>query len=233
VDAAAEHVETGAIVAELAELAASDGNIHRQDGRRGFLPVAPEITKGNPISSRVKWVYTYATNVEGYLVSKARLVWAHNAGTQPGGSEFEQNTMSNVAKSLHWKALIHTALVDGAHIKRLDISNAHQSSRRGPTDPPAYSYPIPGCPMHTPDGVEANMQWLNMLNGMPPAGAAFEGDLSALTKEFGMRSMIQDDHGYVYDKYLKLCFNVDDILVAYKGSALGEFVAHLSKRCGR
>ena len=44
---------------------------------------------------------------------KARLVWAHNAGTQPGGSEFEQNTMSNVAKALHWKALIHTALVDG------------------------------------------------------------------------------------------------------------------------
>ena len=60
---------------------------------------------------------------------KARLVWAHNAGTQPGGSEFEQNTMSNVAKSLHWKALIHTALVDGASLKRLDTSNSHQSSR--------------------------------------------------------------------------------------------------------
>jgi hypothetical protein len=79
----------------------------------GFLPVAPEVTKGNPIS-RVKWVYTYATNAEGDLVYKARLVWAHKyAGTQPGGSEFEQNTMSNVAKALHWKALIHTALVDG------------------------------------------------------------------------------------------------------------------------
>ena len=98
----------------------------------GFLPVAPEVTKGNPIS-RVKWVYTYATNAEGDLVYKARLVWAHNAGTQPGGSEFEQNTMSNVAKALHWKTLIHTALVDGANITRLDISNAHQSSRRGPT----------------------------------------------------------------------------------------------------
>ena len=77
--------------------------------------------------------------------------------------------------------------------------------------------------MYTPDGAEARVQWLNMLNGMPPAGAAFEGDLAALTKSFGMRCMIQDDHVYVYlnnNKYLKMCFNVDDILVAWKGNAL-------------
>ena len=114
----------------------------------GLLPVAPSITRGSPIS-RVKWVFDYKVDENGDPLEKARLVWAHNEGSRPGGAEFRPLTMSNVVKPMHWKMLIHVALVDGAKIKRFDIANAHQSSRRSPNDPPAYSYPIPDCPMYT------------------------------------------------------------------------------------
>ena len=198
----------------------------------GLLPVAPSITRGNPIS-RVKWVFDYKVDENGDPLEKARLVWAHNEGCRPGGAEFRPLTMSNVVKPMHWKMLIHVALVDGAKIKRFDIANAHQSSRRSPNDPPAYSYPIPDCPMYTADGQEANVQWMNMLNGMPEAGNAFEKDLAAETANHGMRSVIQDDLVWVHnitEIYLKLAFNVDDILCAYKDDAADKYELQLNKR---
>ena len=198
----------------------------------GLLPVAPSMTRGKPIS-RVKWVFDYKTDDNGDPLEKARLVWAHNENNRPGGSEFKPLTMSNVVKPMHWKMLIHVALVDGAKLKRFDIANAHQSSRRSPNDPPAYSYPIPDCPMYTADGEEANVQWMNMLNGMPEAGNAFEKDLAAVTANHGMRSVIQDDLVWVHnitEIYLKLAFNVDDILCAYKDDAADKYEKHLNKR---
>jgi hypothetical protein len=73
---------------------------------------------------------------------------------------------------------------------------------------------VAGYPLYTANGEEANIQWLNMLNGMPPAGSAFEGDLKATTSEHGMRSVVQDNLVWVHlnqEVYLKVCFNVDDI----------------------
>ena len=68
--------------------------------------------------------------------------------------------------------------------------------------------------MYTADGEEANVQWMNMLNGMSEAGNAFEKDLAAVTANHGMRSVIQDDLVWIHNDsavYLKLAFNVDDI----------------------
>jgi hypothetical protein len=198
----------------------------------GLLPVAPSITRGKPIS-RVSWIYDYRVDANGELEERARLVWNHNEKTKPGGSEFKCLTMSNVVKPMHWKMLVHTALVDGAKIERFDISCAHQSSRRSPNDPEAYSFPVAGFPMFTANGEEANIQWLNMLNGMPPAGSAFEGDLNAMTGQHGMRSVVQDNLVWVHldqSVYLKVGFNVDDILVISKGTAADKYHDHLSTR---
>ena len=58
-------------------------------------------------------------------------------------------------------------------------------------------------------------------------------DLAAVTANHGMRSVIQDDLVWVHnitEIYLKLAFNVDDILCAYKDDAADKYEMHLNKR---
>ena len=91
---------------------------------------------------------------------------------------------------------MHVALTEGAELGRLDITNAHQTTRRGPEVPMAFSRKIPGMEHRErlPDGSQGLSQWLNYLNGMPPAGRAFNGDVHAMLCDFGMRPTMQDDH---------------------------------------
>ena len=198
----------------------------------GRMTVAPEVTIGHPKSS-VSWIFSYGNDEKRDLVEKARLVWNHREGSEPGGGVFSELTASNVARPLHWKALVHVAMTEGAELGRLDITNAHQTTRRGPEAPMAFSRKIPGMEHRErlPDGSQGLSQWLNYLNGMPPAGRAFNGDVHAMLCDFGMRPTMQDDHVYAHPVvYLKIATNVDDILVAHKDKALDKLVAHLSKR---
>ena len=95
----------------------------------------------------------------------------------------------------------------------------------------------------TPSGkVEAYIMWLNMLNGMPPAGKAFSDDFTAHVCLFeyaghkGMLRTVTDHYVYVWfgpasDMYLKVAANVDDYLCFYKGEGVLEaFDAHMAKR---
>ena len=145
-----------------------------------------------------------------------------------------------MARPLHWKAFLHVHKVDGALIVRRDIVNAHQSVRRSPEQPPVFSGAIPGIRMEDENGDEACIQWLNMLNGMPPAGRGFTDDLEAHLRSFGMTPTVTDNHVFtkfwydvepLYSKYVKTCNIVDDMLVAVKPAELIDtFDAHLEKR---
>ena len=98
-------------------------------------------------------------------VERARLVF--DAKSVKGG--FDELTFSDVAKTMHWKALLHTALVDEADvIETCDIENAHQSTKIGPMENPIYTHGIPGMQewVTRPDGtkVKAMLRWNNYLN---------------------------------------------------------------------
>ena len=54
-----------------------------------------------------------------------------------------------------------------------------------------------------------------------------------MTSEHGLRSVVQDNLVWVHldqKVYLKVCFNVDDIMVISKGSAADDYYNHLCKR---
>jgi hypothetical protein len=203
----------------------------------GLLPVAPSITKGNPIS-RVKWVFDYKTDDNGDPLEKARLVWAHNEGNRPGGTEFRPLTMSNVVKPMHWKMLVHVAMVDGAKIKRFDIANAHQSSRRSPNDPPTrllISYSRLSH-VHSRRGrseraMDKHAEW--------NAGGrqhVREGSRGSHGKPRDAQAcVIQDDLVWIHNELRRqpqtgFQRRRDDILCIYKGDAADEYEKHLSKR---
>ena len=140
----------------------------------GVRLVAKSEAAGRSIY-RTSWVFKYKT-VDGAPVEKARLVF-NNTSVREAWAE---NTYSDSVKSVNWKMLIHDAMVDGADVSRRDIVSAHQTTRRDPNGVSCFSYCPPGLPYFV-DGPygkeEAIFQWLNMLNGMPPAGNAFSGDL--------------------------------------------------------
>ena len=199
----------------------------------GLYPVDKETTSGSKLAN-LKWVFTYKP-VGDDPGERARLVWAHSPKCD---GAFTEITFSNVVRPLHWKTLLHLAFSEGATACRRDISNAHQSIRVGPDREPIFSYPIPGGKIYDAQGRPAYIQWLNYLNGMPPAAIEFTRELLHHTKQIGLRQCVTDDLVLVWisatdpQKYLYVAINVDDMLCVYKGGepVIAFFDAHLEKR---
>ena len=200
----------------------------------GFVEASPADAEGHKIQ-RLSWVFKWKSTDDGPTES-ARLVYSYNAAND----SFDEFNFSSVAKPLHWRAMLHLGLRDGAEAVRRDIVNAHQSTRFGPDAPPCFTYCPPGLHYKASDGSgDGLLRWLNMLNGMPPVGRAFSSDLAAVLKQLEggtNRSLLTDDFVWHWqqspDVYINVAVIVDDLLVVYKGgqSVLDKFDALLRTR---
>jgi hypothetical protein len=183
----------------------------------------------------LSWVYKYKM-VDGAAKEKARLVFNNTSGP----TVWTENSFADAVKPMHWKTLIHLGLLDGAWIGRRDIGSAHQTTRRDPNGVTCFSHGAPGVPFFVdgPNGKEEGyLQWNNMINGMPPAGNAFSGDLQSHLRKHGMMTTMQDANVCVWvgpvgsGSYLRVGTNVDDMLVIAKPQKLVEaFDAHVRTR---
>ena len=129
---------------------------------------------------------------------------------------------------------------------RLDIENAHQTTRRGPDTEPCFTHTIPGVTLRWPNGEPVRyLRWNNMLNGMPPAGAGFSLDMAAHMKKFrtGLKPTIQDEYVYTWfgeeGQSLIIAAIVDDLLLGAIGSKhetasdiIKHFIRHMELRWG-
>jgi hypothetical protein len=187
------------------------------------IQVVPRSQAAGMEISRVSWVFKYKVD-NGVPIEKARMVF--NNPSRNG--VWAENTFSDSVKAPFWKAILHCALVDGAYVTRRDIKSAHQTTRRDPNADVCYSFAPPGMPLFVdgPNGKEEGIiRWINMLNGMPPAGSAFSGDLRSHLQDFEMLQSTQDLNVMVKLgrdglSYIRVGVNVDDMLVACKPKAL-------------
>ena len=200
----------------------------------GFRVCDSEEAYRNGQPARLGWVFKWKWDPDLELwVENARLVW--DATSVDGAATA---TFASMVRTIHWKGLLHATLADGGNIHRRDIVNAHQSTRVGPDMGEFYSFPPPGSKLLAPSGRIGYFNWLNILNGMPPAGNAFTSLLHRHFLDFGFTQILTDDYVYVlffeHGGYLKIATEADDYLIFELDARdeLAAFDAHMEKKWG-